>query len=115
MKHEEQIILYESVDKDGWKDGEIRTYEFIDNGRDFDHPEYGVSYVYHVQRRDDGFDPNKDKTLYIRPKSALEIAFNPFLAQKNYLNGRIFEFKKLIPVKNDRSKDRYELKEIFKA
>lgn len=113
LQPEEQIVLYKSIGKETWDGGETRNYIFIDNGQDFNHPEYGLSYVYHVMRQDKGHDPNEDRSMYVKPNGALAIALGKHLTKKNpSLAGRSFKFHK---VTGQELKDtRYEVTENYK-
>lgn len=114
IKYGEGVKVYEGIPLRQWKNSEIRKVRILDNGATFPHTEYGDSYVYHVNRLDEGYDPAKDWTLFIRPNSALYYgALEVLTAEKPELQGRTFEITKHTGKENRQT--RYEWKEVFKG
>lgn len=114
IKHGDGVKIYDGVPLKQWKDKEARRFSIIDDGATFPHSEYGDSYVYHVNRIQEGYDPEKDWTLFIRPNSALYYgALEVLNADKPSLKGRTFDIIKHTGKENRET--RYEWKEVFKA
>lgn len=112
LKYGDTVVLYDGVSLKGWKGEEKRTYEFMDDGQVFNHPDHGVSDVYHVQRRDEKTDHEKDWSLFIRANSPVYFgAAKVLTAESPILKGRTFEIVKKTGA--EQKDTRYEFKEVF--
>lgn len=73
LEHQEAFERHEKVSLRGWKGGEVKVFNFLDDGKDVDTPQYGIAYLYLVENK-----AGKTMELWIAPKSPLAIGLAPF-------------------------------------
>lgn len=87
MKQEE---FSPRVDLKGWKHEEIRTFKFLDNGKDHNHAEYGLAYIYQVM-----YEKEK-RSLWVKPRSPLAIGLQAVVNQTLKLDGLTVSIQKIV-------------------
>jgi hypothetical protein len=97
--------FYEKISLQGWKGGESLTVKFLNNGRDYTGPDYGLTYIYDVEL---GGAP---RALWVKPGGPLAIGLVQLLTKdKPELEGR--KVKILKETGEKRSDTRYTCTEV---
>lgn len=114
LKYGDGVKIYEGIPLKQWKNGQTRRIIIVDEGGTFPHSEYGESFVYTCLRVEEGFDPNKKWTLFIRPNSALYYgALQVLTKERPTLEGRTFDITK--HTGKEQKETRYDFVEVFKG
>jgi hypothetical protein len=82
LKYDERSFL-PMVSLQGWKDGETRTYAFLDDGVDYT-GEFGLTFIYKVESHSSkglGTTNLVQENLFVRPKGPLAIGLTSLLSK----------------------------------
>ena len=94
LRYTDRQDYYEKIALQGWKGGEIRTFKFLNSGRDYTGGEYGLTYIYDVEYEGEKW------SLWVKPNSPMAFGLLALFKDAEYsLEGKTVNVEKVTGAK----------------